>query len=94
MAGERLKMGVVGVGHFGKFHAAKVAGSPNADLVAVADSDGSSAREGTAQQGAANFADSRTLPRQTARVCLLTTSCNAEPHGDAGDDGAFMMRQH
>ena len=37
---EKLRMGVAGVGHFGKFHAAKAANSPRADLVAVADSDG------------------------------------------------------
>ena len=58
---EKLKMGVAGVGHFGKFHAAKIAASPAADLVAVADSDGERARDVAALYGASGFADPRDM---------------------------------
>jgi len=54
-------MGVAGVGHFGKFHAAKAANSPRADLVAVADSDGERAGAVAAVHGAAGFADPREM---------------------------------
>ena len=54
---KKLKMGVAGVGHFGKFHAAKIAASPAADLVAVADSDGERARNVAALYGVSGFAD-------------------------------------
>ena len=58
---EKLKMGVAGVGHFGKFHAAKIAASPAADLVAVADSDGERARNVAALYGVSGFADPRDM---------------------------------
>ena len=58
---EKLKMGVAGVGHFGKFHAAKIAASPAADLVAVADSDGERARDVAALYGVSGFADPRDM---------------------------------
>ncbi|MFP6689227.1 MAG: Gfo/Idh/MocA family oxidoreductase [Alphaproteobacteria bacterium] len=54
-------MGVAGVGHFGKFHAAKIAASPAADLVAVADSDGERARDVAALYGVSGFADPRDM---------------------------------
>jgi len=58
---EKLKMGVAGVGHFGKFHAAKIAASPAADLVVVADSDGERARDVAALYGVSGFADPRDM---------------------------------
>ena len=58
---EKLKMGVAGVGHFGKFHAAKIVASPAADLVAVADSDGERARDVAALYGVSGFANSRDM---------------------------------
>ncbi len=54
-------MGVAGVGHFGKFHAAKVASSPGADLVAVADIDAGRARDVAAAHGSSGFADPRDM---------------------------------
>ena len=38
-AGHRLRMGVIGVGHFGRFHAQKIAASPRADLTGLFDPD-------------------------------------------------------
>ena len=37
--GPRLRIGVVGVGHFGRYHALKVAASPRATLVGIYDPD-------------------------------------------------------
>jgi len=42
---EKLKVGVVGVGYFGQFHAEKYAKMEGVELVGVADVDGSRARE-------------------------------------------------
>ena len=67
---EKLKIGVVGVGHFGKFHAAKAAGSPRADLVAVADSDGAQAQEMAAAHGATGFVDYRAMLGQVDAVSI------------------------
>src|SRR5690242_18599037 len=40
MASPRLRIGVAGVGHFGRYHALKVAASQRATLVGVFDPDG------------------------------------------------------
>ncbi len=42
---EKVKIGVVGVGHFGQFHAGKYAKMDGVDLVGVADVDASRARD-------------------------------------------------
>ncbi len=39
MANERLRVGVAGAGHFGRFHALKLAAAPRAELVGVHDPD-------------------------------------------------------
>ncbi len=39
MSEARLRMGLVGAGHFGRFHALKVAAAPRARLVGVHDPD-------------------------------------------------------
>ncbi len=39
MAHERLRIGVAGAGHFGRFHALKLAAAPRAELVGVHDPD-------------------------------------------------------
>jgi len=54
-------MGVAGVGYFGKFHAAKIAATADAKLVAVADIELSVAREVARAHGAASFADVRDM---------------------------------
>ena len=67
---KKLRMGVAGVGHFGKFHAAKIAASPAADLVAVADNDGESAREVAALYGISGFDDPRDMVGQLDAVTI------------------------
>ena len=67
---EKLKMGVAGVGHFGKFHAAKIAASTAADLVAVADSNGERAREVAATHGVSGFGDPSDMLGQIDAVTI------------------------
>ncbi|MBT3626578.1 MAG: Gfo/Idh/MocA family oxidoreductase [Rhodospirillaceae bacterium] len=58
---DKLTMGVAGVGHFGKFHANKVAGSARAELVAVADSDAATVAEVAATHSAIGYNDYRDM---------------------------------
>lgn len=67
---KKLRMGVAGVGHFGKFHAAKIAASSAADLVAVADSDAGQAREVAALYGISGFDDPRDMLGQLDAVTV------------------------
>lgn len=67
---EKLRMGVAGVGHFGKFHAAKIAASGAADLVAVADIDGARAREIAAASGVSGFSDPSDMLGQIDAVTI------------------------
>ena len=67
---EKLRMGVAGVGHFGKFHAAKIAASTAADLVAVADIDGAQAREIAAANGVSGFSDPSDMLGQIDAVTI------------------------
>ena len=61
MAENVIKVGVIGVGYLGKFHAEKYAASPKAQLVAVADIDAGRAKEIGAKVGAESVADYRAL---------------------------------
>jgi len=61
MSENAIKVGVIGVGYLGKFHAEKYAASPRAELVAVADIDGARAAEIGAAVGAEAATDYRTL---------------------------------
>ena len=61
MAENSIKVGVIGVGYLGKFHAEKYAASPKAELVAVADIDEARAMEIGASVGAKAVTDYRGL---------------------------------
>jgi predicted dehydrogenase len=61
MAKNGIKVGVIGVGYLGKFHAEKYAASPKAQLVAVADTDSARAKEIGASVGVEAVADYRAL---------------------------------
>ncbi len=53
MSEPRLRMGLIGAGHFGRFHALKVAASPRAALVGVHDRDPARARSVGQEAGGA-----------------------------------------
>jgi len=63
-------MGVAGAGHFGKFHAAKIAAAEDAELVAVADSDSDVAQEVAATHGTTGFVDIRDMLRKVDAVSV------------------------
>lgn len=77
MAGTRLRVAVVGVGHLGRHHARLLAAMPDVDLVAVADTDQARAAEiATAQQTTA-VSDWRALP---ADLDAVTVAVPTEAH--------------
>ena len=51
----KLRVGVVGVGYLGKFHAEKYAAMPDVELVAVVDRNLARAREVAARHGTQAF---------------------------------------
>ncbi len=61
MSEKTIRVAVVGVGHFGKIHAAKYAASPNAQLVAVADADPERGGEIARLYGITSVTDHRDL---------------------------------
>jgi predicted dehydrogenase len=61
MAENGIRVGVIGVGYLGKFHAEKYAASAKAQLVAVADSDGARAKEIGAAVGVEALSDYHAL---------------------------------
>jgi len=67
---NKLRLGVAGVGHFGNYHAAKIAASTAAELVAVADSDGARAETVAATYGVTGYADPRDLIGQIDAVSI------------------------
>ncbi len=58
---EKLKVGVVGVGYFGSFHAEKYARSPQVDLVGVADIDEARVHEVADRFSTRSFVDYKDL---------------------------------
>ncbi len=73
-----LRIAVVGVGHFGAFHAQKVAHNDRAELVAVADVNGARARDIAAQHGTAAVTDYRELIGQVDAVSIAVPTSQHE----------------
>lgn len=67
-----LKVGVVGVGYLGRFHAQKYARLPEADLAAVVDIDASQARKVADEVGAEPLTDYRELLGRVDAVSVVT----------------------
>ena len=76
IADGRLRMGVVGVGHFGRFHAQKIAASSRAELVGLYDPD--DAR--VASVGREVCAPAKTLPDLLAACDAVVIAAPAEYH--------------
>lgn len=77
MAGTRLRVAVVGVGHLGRHHARLLAAMPDVDLVAVADTDQARAAEIAAAQQTTAVSDWRALP---ADLDAVTVAVPTEAH--------------
>jgi predicted dehydrogenase len=80
---SRIRVGVVGVGHFGRNHVRQYARHPDAKLIAVADVDRSAAREVAAEYGCNAFADHRQLIGMVDAISIVTpTPHHAEIAGE------------
>jgi predicted dehydrogenase len=69
--GERIKVGVIGVGYLGRHHARLYAELPGAELVGVADLDAGRAREVAAATGSRPFTDFRELLPHVGAVSVV-----------------------
>jgi predicted dehydrogenase len=78
MAGEPLRVAVIGVGHLGRHHARILAGLEGAALVGVVDRDGVRAGEIAAAHGTRAFATAEALPPIDAAVIAVPTESHAE----------------
>jgi len=76
---EPVKVGVIGVGYLGRFHAEKFAALPETDLVGVADLDRDRARQVAQAVGARDFGDYRDLLGQVAAVSVVVPTSQHFP---------------
>lgn len=79
---DRLRVGVVGVGHLGRHHARLYAASSNATLVGVADCDEERARAIADEFGCEAFTDARDL---VGRVRAASVVVPTEHHRDVAE---------
>ncbi|MDE0051690.1 MAG: Gfo/Idh/MocA family oxidoreductase [Rhodospirillales bacterium] len=82
-AGGTLRVGVVGVGHFGRYHAEKMAALEGARLVAVADSDSPRAAEVAARLDTDALPDHRAL---IGRIDAASVAVPAAAHYEVVKD--------
>ena len=76
---ERLRVGVIGAGHFGRYHAQKYAARDDCDLVAVVDSDLAAAQKLSAATGGQPHGDLRSvLDKLDAVSVAVPTNAHAE----------------
>jgi predicted dehydrogenase len=71
MIDEKLRVGVVGVGHLGRFHVQKYADMPNIDLVGIVDINQKQAQEITSQYHTKAFATVEELYQQVDAVSVV-----------------------
>jgi len=73
---DAVRVGVVGVGYLGRFHAQKYARLPEADLVAVVDIDGASVQRVADEVRAEALTDYQDLIGQVDAVSIVTPTSN------------------
>ncbi len=89
---ERLKVGVVGVGYFGSFHAEKYAKIPDVDLVGVVDVDQARARYVADHLSTRPFVDYRDLFDKVQAVSVaVPTSIHYQVASDFIDHGIDVL---
>jgi predicted dehydrogenase len=74
-----LRIGVIGAGHFGRFHALKIAASPRASLAGIFDTDVARAATVGAEAGGA---PASTLPDLLSRADAVIIAAPADAHYD------------
>jgi predicted dehydrogenase len=67
-----MRTAVIGVGYLGRFHAQKYAGSPNSELVGIADPSAAARAAAAAEFGVAGYADYRELLGRVDAVSIVT----------------------
>jgi len=88
----RIRVGVVGVGAFGRHHARHYALQPGAELTAIADTDMARARQVAADLGGEAFADHRALIGRVDAVSIaVPASRHAEIAGVFVDAGVHVL---
>ena len=89
---EKLKVGVVGVGYFGWFHAEKFAKIPNVDLIGVVDIDKSRARQVADHFSTRPFVDYKDLFNQVQAVSIaVPTPIHYQVARDFMDQGIDIL---
>jgi len=88
MAPERLRMGLAGAGHFGRFHALKVAASARAVLAGLHDIDASRASAVSRETGA----PAMSFPELLAGCDALIVATPAEAHCELAAAGLLAGR--
>ena len=87
-----LDMAVIGVGHFGRFHAEKIAALDGANLVAVADTDAEKAREIGGKFGAEAVSDFRDLFGRIDAACVVVpTKRHFDVAGACLENGVHVL---
>ena len=75
----KIKVGVIGVGYLGRFHAQKYAAMEHVELIGVADASGDRAQEIAAEVGTQGYSDYRELlPKVDAVSIAVPTSLHHE----------------
>ncbi len=89
---EKLKVGVIGVGHLGGFHAQKYAAIPAVDLVGVADTDDDRVNEIAKLHDTQPYGDYRSLLKKVDAVSLaVPTEKHFEIAKDILSNGVHLL---
>lgn len=89
---KKIKVGVVGVGYLGRFHAQKYAALDNVELVGVADINNEQSQEVAAECSCQTFTDYRKLlPLIDAVSIVVPTSNHHQVAGEFLDEGIDVL---
>ncbi len=92
MSLKKTRVGVIGVGYLGKFHAEKYSMHPDADLAGVVDIDGTKADEIATKFGTTGFSDYRELIGKVDAVSIVVpTVCHYEVARDFLREGVHIL---
>jgi predicted dehydrogenase len=90
----RLRVGVIGVGYLGRFHALIYSRLPEVQLVGVADVDAARAAEVAAEAGCAGYADPRALLGKVDAVSIVVpTSVHLDVARPYLEQGVHMLME-
>jgi predicted dehydrogenase len=89
---KNIKVGVIGVGYLGRFHAQKYAAMENVSLVGVADLDAQQGEKVAGECNCHSFIDYRELlPQVNAVSIAVPTSCHYQVAGECLEHGIDVL---